>query len=208
MLTYLYDASAAVELYVPSRDAASRAAHFILDQRVIHKQAITYIPNFCIAEVFNTLARKHLRPKGDEPKLSRQQHEDCLDRFRNDVHWGKKLYSYDLNRYHIVAVDDIIPREHDLDKETEWDHPSTFDILVIAMAAELAYLGKPKETYLVTCDRRLKRVAEQLTGEDVRDRRVLKDVPVRRWHKPNILYLHHLRKGDLKSVPGQAFFNP
>ena len=207
MFTYLFDASAAVEIYLSSNNKIERAARYILDQRRIHKQAILYIPNFCIAEVFNALARKHLRPKKNERPLDSKEYDNCLDRFRNDVHWGKTLYSYDLNRYHIVAVDDIIPKEHDVAAETEWDHLSAFDILVIAMASELAYIGRPDETFLVTCDRRMKRVAEQL-GEDLRDRIVLKDVPVRRWKKPNILDLRNLKKKELRSVIGQSDFNP
>jgi hypothetical protein len=39
---------------------------------------------------------------------------------------------------------------------------STFDILVFAMVCELAYTRECEETLLVTCDRRMKDVTEEL----------------------------------------------
>ena len=208
MRTYIFDASAAVELYDPRNLKCEKAVGFIVQQRKIHKQAILYIPNFCIVEVFNTLARKHFKNKTLDERL----YGNDLKRFRNDVHWGKTLYSYELNRYHIIAADEIIPLEHHVASEHERDHLSTFDILIITMACELAYVGSAEDTFLVTCDRRIQKVVNQFksTEKERGDWKVpgpLDDRSVRRWVPPNVLYLPSLRRGDLQPVPGQKPLN-
>lgn len=45
MLTYLFDASAAVELYASSTPRAERAVRYIVDQKKVYKEAALYIPN-------------------------------------------------------------------------------------------------------------------------------------------------------------------
>lgn len=208
MRTYLFDASAAVELYYPRNPKCEKAVRFIVEQRKIHKLAVLYIPNFCIVEVFNTLARKHFKDK----TLNAQLYEKYLKHFRDDVHWGKTLYSYELNRYHIIAADEIIPLEHNVASEHERDHLSTFDILIIAMACELAYIGQPEDTFLVTCDRRIQKVVNQFIGTEKargawRVPGPLDDRSIRRWIPPNVLYLPGLRRDDLQAVPGQKPLN-
>ena len=69
-----------------------------------------------MVEVFNTLARKHFR----DGELDKERYENSLTRFIDDVHWGKTLYSYELNRYHIIGADEIIPIEHSV--ASEHDH--------------------------------------------------------------------------------------
>ncbi len=166
MLTYLFDASAAVEIYVPRNEQTKRAVRYILEQKNTYNHAVLFIPSICIAEVFNTLARKHFKPRDQNDALDRENYQKHLGRFREHVHWGRTLYPYDVSRYHIIAADKIIPVEHDLASKDERDHLSTFDILVIAMACELAYIGRPEDTFLVTCDHRMKRVFEELKKSD------------------------------------------
>lgn len=107
-MTYLFDASAAVELYTSLNAKCKKAVRFIVEQKKTHKQAALYIPIFCVVEVFNTLARRHFK----DGALDRAQYESSLKRFRDEVHWGRTLYSYDLNRYHVIGADEIIPIEH------------------------------------------------------------------------------------------------
>jgi predicted nucleic acid-binding protein len=208
-LTYLFDASAAVEIYSARSPKVEKAVRFIIDQKKIHRQAVLYIPNFCVVEVFNTLARKHFK----DGTLDDAHYEDCLRRFRDDVHWGRTLYSYDLNRYHVLGADEIIPIEHHVTPESEHDHLSTFDILIIAMACELAYVGRPEDTLLVTCDKRIQKVVEQFKGTELKEREEWKipgpmdDRSIRRWIPPNVAYLPALKPGDLKSVQGQKPLN-
>lgn len=211
MLTYLFDASAAVELYAPQPHnlKAKKAVEYIVTQKKIHKQAALYIPNFCIVEVFNTLARKHFK----DGVLDKSTYEDSLRRFRDDVHWGRTLYSYDLNRYHVIGADEIIPIEHHVASEHERDHLSSFDILIITMACELAYIGRPEDTFLVTCDKRIRKVVDQFKGTDLKKQQEwkipspLEDRSIKRWIPPNVLYLPALRPGDLRSVQGQKPLN-
>lgn len=205
MYTYLFDASAAVELYAPRTSKTEKAARFIVEQKKTHKQATLYIPNFCVVEVFNTLARRHFK----DGALHRAQYESSLKRFRDDVHWARTLYSYDLNCYHVIGADEIIPIEHHVASEHERDHLSTFDILIIAMACELAYLGRAEDTFLVTCDRRILKVVDQFKGMDLKKREewkvhgILDDRSIKRWVPPNVLYLPGLKSGNLRAVPGQ-----
>jgi hypothetical protein len=103
------------------------------------------------------------------------------------------LSSYDLNRYHILATDKIVLAEHHLPRREVYDRLSTFDILILGMACELAYIGQREETYLVTCDERLSRVCDKL-----RDPELAKQISQgpagtpeeeRRWIPPVCWYL-------------------
>lgn len=211
MLTYLFDASAAVEIYLPSpRDEKiQRAVRFIVEQRTKFHQAALYIPNFCVVEVFSVFARKYFR--GSE--LSKHEYEHCLERFRDDIHWGKSLYAYDLNRYHIVAADEIIAIEHGCNLEYETDRLSSFDILAIAMACELGYLNRPEDIFLLTCDFRIKKVVDRLRKVPLKERDELKvsgpldDRSIRRWPAPNVIYLRDLKPNDIQRVQGQDPFD-
>ena len=209
MLTYLFDASAAVELYAPRNAKCEKVVRFIVEQRKTQKQAVLYIPSFCVVEVFNTLARKHFK----DGMIDSTHYEDCLKSFRDDVHWGRTLYSYELNRYHVIGADEIIPIEHHVASEHERDHLSTFDILIIAMACELAYVGRQEDTFLVTCDKRIQKVVDQFKGINPVKRAEWKvpgsldDRSIRRWVPPNVLYLPALKPSDLKPVLGQKPLN-
>ncbi len=168
-----------------------------------------YIPSFCIVEVLNTFARRYFR----DSELGKTEYEDCLSRFRDDIHWGKTLYSYDLNRYHIVGADEIIPIEHGFRSDYERGHLSAFDILVITMACELAYLGGPQNTFLVTDDVQMKTVVDRYRNTDLGRRSGAKvpgpldDRSLRRWPAPNLIYLRDSKPGDVKEVTGQDPLN-
>lgn len=159
-----------------------------------------------MVEVFNALARRHFK----DGTLDAAHYENALKHFRNDVHWGRTLYSFDLNRYHVIAADEIIPIEHHVASEHERDHLSTFDILLIAMACDLAYIGRAEDTFLVTCDKRIQKVVEQFKATDVTKREGWKipspmdDHGVKRWVPPNVLYQPTLRSGQIRPVQGQA----
>jgi predicted nucleic acid-binding protein len=192
MLTYLFDASAAIEIYLPRNETCRSAVQSILDQKT-DLGATLFIPNICIAEVFNTFARRHFAPKDSNDWLDERTYKECLETFRDDIHWGKTLYPYDLNRYHILATDKIVLAEHDLPRREARDHLSTFDILILAMACELAYIGQRKSTYLVTCDQRLSRVCERLRDFEVEEKLIPgplgKPEDKYRWVPPACWYL-------------------
>lgn len=209
MRTYLFDACAAVDLYSPRSEKVKRLLKFIVEQRTIFKNAALFIPDFCIVEVFNSLAKMHFKKR----ILSKEQYEDCLQQFRNDIHWASVLYPYSINRYHMLGADEIIPIEQNTPSEKDWDHLSTYDILLIAMASELAYLGDPEEVFLVTCDRRVKRVCDSfkttpvMTRERWKVRREIGEPVPSRWVPPAALYLPWTNPAELKPVPGQKLLN-
>jgi predicted nucleic acid-binding protein len=185
MKTYLLDASAAVEIYLNPYRRPSKIDD-ILEEKD-KAAANIFIPNICVAEAFNTFARKHFAPKKDDNPLSSHDYQRCLEQFREDIHWGKKIYPYDLNRYHIIATDKIVLAEHlHLPKADEKDHLNTFDILVIAMACELAYLGERENTFLVTGDARMHRVCETLRKKqiDILNEGPLGKLDQKRWRPP------------------------
>lgn len=197
MNTFLFDASAAVDLYAPRSERVKTLVGRIRAQKTILKRATLFIPDICIAEVFNTLARKHFR----EGILDRATYEKCLKQFRDDIHWGTTLYPYNLNRYHIIAADTIIPIEQHRAIDGERRPLSTFDILVIAMACELAHVGNRENTFLVTCDKRMKQVLDEMNKPLPADwlvRGPLGDLERSRWTPPTCLYLPMLQPGELK----------
>lgn len=172
------------------------------------RKAILLIPNFCIVEVFNALAKKHFA----ERSLDQGAYARSLERFREDIHWGRNLYAYDLNRYHVIAADEIIPIEHNVAPERDRDHLSTFDILVIAMACELAFIHHAEPVYLVTCDRRIKRVCDELKRLDKTTRQTLKGHGgfkslEERWVPPTVLYLPGVKVDEIPRVQGQKPLN-
>lgn len=210
MRTYLFDASATVEIYLPSRSKTSKvvkALEFILEQKTVHHAAALLIPNICIAEVFNALAKRY-----SSESIPRSEYVKSVRDFRKDIHWARTLYPYDLNRYHVVAADRIIAVEHHVPSLSERDHLSTFDILVIAMACELAFIGQPEDTFLITCDQRIKRVFEELKKTSAKQisewlDSIELDYPWDRWRPPQCILLQRIAPNELTPVAGQALFN-
>jgi hypothetical protein len=209
MRTYLFDAPAAVELYLPGDRDVKRVVSFICEQKTRFQEAMLYIPSLCIAEVFNTLARKYFRPTGDDDRLTDASYGECLRGFREDVHWGRTFYPYEFHRYHIVAAYRIIPIEHHFALKDEKRHLSTYDILVVAMACELAYTGIREDTRLVTCDKRMKDVVDKFRAVDLNDLAgktplgPLGEVEKGRWVPPECIDARRIRPGDLERVEGQ-----
>jgi hypothetical protein len=205
MNTFLFDASAAVELYLPGVRKVKNVVSFICDQKTKFHEAVIYIPSFCIAEVFNTFARKHFRPSKDDESLSKAEYDKCLESFRNDIHWGRTFYPYELHRYHIIAADRIIPIEHHFALGDN-KHLSTLDILIIAMSCELAYTGIREETYLVTCDKRMKAVVDKFQKVDLDELKrkaplgPLGDIEKRRWFPPKCVDAKNIRQDELESM--------
>jgi predicted nucleic acid-binding protein len=206
MKTYLFDASAAVELYLPGDRRVKRVVSFIREQKTRFQEAMLYIPSFCIAEVLNTLARKHFRPTIKDEPLTQASYNECLKRFRDDVHWGKTFYPYELHRYHIIAADRIIPIEHHFALKDDFRHLSTFDILIIAMSCELSYTGIREETYLVTGDKRIKDIVDKFRRVDLNELKLktpsgpLGEIEKRRWIPPECIDVVKICLDDLKKL--------
>lgn len=205
MIRYLFDASAAVEIYRPRNMQVGKTLQRLIDQRTVLRQAAFFIPNFCIAEVFNTFARWHFDASDPRQKIDWETYERIVRKFRQDVRWGRLLYAYDLNRYHIMAADEIIPIEHSVARRDARDHLSTYDILLIAMACELHYIGPAESVHLVTCDKRIQIVCEEFRKSDInrvrkKVSRALDEPASSRWFPPRVLYLPSLKSFEVPSA--------
>ncbi len=216
MITHLFDTSAVVHFYLPVEPRTKRLrarVRYLVEQRTVYRRAALFIPSFCIAEAFNTFGKLHFRPRPEDRALNHDEYADCLKNFRHDIHWEKTFYSYDLNRNHILAADEIIPVEHNMPRGEPPSHLSTLDILVIAMACELAYIGDPREVYLVTRDRRMKDVFQRLKEFPIQKRRDLQierqmgEPEGKRWEPPNVLLLQSAAPAEFPRVTGQPAMN-
>jgi hypothetical protein len=198
---YLFDASALHHIYVPDDKLTERLDHFI-EQKGLGR-AFLFVPNFCVAEVFNSLARRHFR----QNELTVAQYRLCREAFRLDIHNGLLFYHYELNRYHVLNTDYIMPFEHLFEtcrpkgckKGEQWSL-STLDLLIIGMGMELTRMTGG-ETYIVTCDRRIDKVARVLADLD-RDHRSQHEIP-NYIRFPRTLYLWETSLEDLPRVNGQ-----
>jgi hypothetical protein len=196
-LYYLFDASAILHVYMPDEGLTPLLDHF-LEQRGLQK-AFLYVPNFCVAETFNALARKYYR----EGELNEEMYRFCKEAFANDIHNGHLFYHLELNRYHVLDVDFIIPFEHLFPTErgdgTE-RKLSTFDALIIAMGMELSRITGGA-TYVITCDKRIAeviRILRKLRKQE-RERQGVPDY----IRFPREIYLYGKRLSELSCVEGQ-----
>ncbi len=186
MIYYLIDASVAAEFYRPP--ASLKPEHLELQERIVaqkySKNALLYIPAFCIPEVFNTFAKWWIRQ--ESVFASQEQYEKTCKLFGVHIHDRELFYSYDLTRYHNLRCHSIFPVEHrfktefdvtglpktakagELDKKLkeldQYDHVgkhylSAFDILIIAMGMELEML-LGKKVHLLTNDERLAKICQ------------------------------------------------
>ena len=177
---YLVDASIWVHLYYPHPQITPYLRQLVTNREL--GKAFIWIPNFCIAETFNTLAKIHYR----ERKLDNKAYESCLKEFRTHLRSGKIIYGYDLSHYHVVKVDYIIPYEHELntkffDKDTkeekEWAM-STYDLLIICMGMELCRIMGHDLVTVLTCDKRIHKVLSSINKIPKPSRQKKHDIPL------------------------------
>jgi len=117
--------------------------------------AFLYIPQFCITEVFNTYARKFY----EENIIPGSVYNQWRNAFINAIHDRRMLYCYDLHRYHNLNSHKIYRSEHRIPRSSKYDRLSTFDVLIIAMGMELKKVHAPNDVFILTRDKRLKRVS-------------------------------------------------
>ncbi len=219
---YLLDTSAAAHHYIPDKDITPQI-DLILEQQALTK-AFAFIPQFCVSELFNTFAKIHFRKKESYPEeyqeqylqdfkpLSKDEYKEVCDNFKEDMKFGKIFYNYELNRYHIFNADYIIPFEHQVNliktnPKTKKEEPwllSSFDILVISMGMELTKINGPDSTYLLTCDKRMKivtdNIREAFKSDVVRKKYGIPDHVV----LPKCFYLRESQIKDYPRFPGQT----
>ena len=107
----------------------------------------------------NTLAKWH---HVHDSFGSEKYYLQAREKFISHVHNRAFFYSYDLNRYHNLAADQVIPIEQTTPLVGNEKYLSTFDILLIAMGQELSHLFR-RHIYVLTRDRRLARIARAVS---------------------------------------------
>ncbi len=167
MKYYLLDSSAIIYHYIPSEYPSKTSKIDYLIQEKQEGKAFLFMTNFCIAEVFNTFAKYHFRYK-DYRNITQEDYEKCREDFKDAIHNAKLIYHYELNRYHILDVDYIVPFEHQYypirkrqEKEKKW-FLSTFDILFISAGIELVRMLGFENVYLVADEVRIMKICNVL----------------------------------------------
>ena len=119
-------------------------------------EAFLYMPQFCVTEVFNTYARKFY----EENTIQADVYGKWRNAFISAIHNRRILYCYDLHRYHNLNAHKIYKLEHKgIPRSSEYDRLSGFDILIIAMGMELKKVHAPNDVFILTRDKRLKRIS-------------------------------------------------
>lgn len=153
---YLFDTCAWVHYY-----RGQLKVKALLDKIIEYKglnKATLFMPSFCIAEVFNTFAK--WRYRNEDIKINEEEYNAIKDKFRSHIRKGALITEYPLHIYHTYNTDYVIPFEH------QWDiHEkalSTFDILILGMGIELVKHYGDSPVKIVTADKRLANIANQL----------------------------------------------
>lgn len=220
---YLFDTSAVLHNYIPNKKVTHKIDH-VIEQHGL-KRAFLFIPQFCVTEVFNTFAKLHYRKKKDYPEkyqethlkgnfksLTTEEYDTVCKNFKKDIKFGHLFYNYELSRYHTFNADYILPFEHReelirINNRTKEELPwflSSFDILIIAMGIEVARINGEGRTIILTCDKRMKVIADKM-------RSVIKTPSLRKKYSipdhirvPKTLYLYEATIKDLPKVSGQS----
>jgi len=166
----LLDSSVILPYYVPEATKNAKCAgriKVILDSVRNHRtNALCYIPNICVAEVITNLDRQAYS-KWDEQiyklyggpgkTLHTMRYRAARRKFFHDIHNGALFYQYELNRYHILALDLIGPVDKYRKYYRKRDQRSmgASDLLIGAMALHLKRLHSGDHFALLTADRRM-----------------------------------------------------
>ncbi|MDR1195504.1 MAG: hypothetical protein LBL00_03405 [Endomicrobium sp.] len=146
---YLLDASAFLNYVDPNRSTSTPIIHDIVNE--ISKGNFYYMPQFCVAEVFNTFAKWRY----DKGKIDNNSYNRLCAAFKDMIHDRKVIYAYDLHRYHNINCDKIYATEHTTTRPTTKSYLSTFDILIIAMGIELQKIHGIADVTILSNDKRL-----------------------------------------------------
>lgn len=224
----LWDSSVVMPYYVPetakNRKAADRC-HIILDAVRNHRlNAHCYIPNLVVAETFAAFDRAcysswdsqvNRQFGGRGRTLDTRRYKTARTRFRRDIHNGRLFYQYDLNRYHILALDLIAP----IDKYRKFYRTRNVrsmgaaDLLIGAMGCHLSKIHGRDNVRLLTSDRRMEaifsRAPQQLSQNTARELGLpaaAENLGFGRWNAaiyPKVLDLARCRDAELKEFFGQ-----
>lgn len=203
---YLFDSSAALHFYIPHRNPkVNETLAFLLAQK-LGGNAFFYIPIFCIAEIFNTLAKHHYRTN----ELTKSDYDDAVKKLKEHIRNRQFFYPYSMDRYHNLNTDAIFPIEHTINTEFTVTglpttastgeinlalaaqnehshighyHLSTLDITIIAMGIELRRVHD-KNFALISKDKRLIQICNAIPQSE---------------RPPKAFYLQEITKRDISA---------
>ncbi len=122
--------------------------------------AFLYMPQFCVTEVMSSFSRIYYFQAGSDRITKEKFKKLCAD-FAENIHERKKIYIYDLHRYH-----NIVAEKKGVFAAACATDPNigVFDILLISMAMELneVYKDKNDEIEILSEDRKLCVAAREL----------------------------------------------
>ena len=158
---YLIDTCALIHYF----DNQGKTIKYSILDDVANEIAFYYIPQFCVAEVFNVFAKLHYRTK----KFTKEAYSSIVESFKYMIKNREILYAYDLHRYHnincdlIYKIEQTTPQAKNQKGQTSAKpHLSTCDILIIAMAIELDRIHGKGNVSILSRDGRLIDIAKKV----------------------------------------------
>ena len=222
----LIDANIAAGYYLPravSDQETAKRIEIILDNaREKKDDFFVYIPNFCIAETISVFIKhsfgkwnKHVRNNPIDTRV----YKSLIKSFQSDIHNGKFINHYELNRYHILGINFVAPFDHyyqlNRKKGNSKNNPTpagTFDHLIISMGIQLAKIHKPENVFILTTDYRLAKILDKCKSKiekstlDKLKINIAEEICSRDFSKhlfPEHLDLKQCSTKDLKKVFGE-----
>lgn len=226
----LLDANVTAGYYLPrslnSKKAQERIEIIIDSIRSGATKNFLYIPNFCIAEVFSVFMKhsfgtwnKHVKSTIDS-----RVYKSLVEQFQQDIHNGKFMYHFELNRYHILGINLVAPIDHFYQIKKKVTNKrgkitkqkvvpaSTFDHLIISMGINLAHIHGPDNVCIISSDDRLTRIISKckskISPQTVKKLKlkIAEDVTGKPFGPnifPKYLNLKNATQSELASVLGQ-----
>lgn len=168
----LWDSSVIIPYYMPSATKNAKVidrSKTILDSVRNHRlDAICFVPNIVVAEVFNAFAREtystwdpriYKKYGGAGKSLDRRKYNTARKKFKTDIHNGALFYQYELNRYHILSLDLIAPVDKYLKfyRTKKTQSMGASDLLIGAMGIHLNKIHGD-DFRILTADRRMEAI--------------------------------------------------
>jgi len=219
----LFDSSVIAAYYCPSttrsKKLVKRARNLIESVRSGESKHFFYIPNFCIAETFSVFmkyAYSNWNRSRNSGSLHGKTHNMIRAQFQNDIHNAHLFYHYELNRYHILAINLVAPIDHHYKlyrkKKKRGQNPAgTFDQLIIAMGLHLVKIHGRNNVVIITADDRLARIVDKcrlpipISARNrlkLKDAAILTGIPFKPESFPLVMNMAKITKTKLKETFG------
>jgi len=224
---FLLDANIVAGYYLPRSLNGKKAAtriEYILNHIRSSGVHFLYIPNFCIAETISVFVKHSFGSWNRQVKkqvkggrvLDKRVYEKLVRSFANDIHNGRFIYHYELNRYHILGINLVAPIDHyykiSRGNSNNARPAGTFDHLIISMGIHLAHIHGRENVCILTADRRLCQILDKCKSNigagtiDKLKLKIAEDVcgkPFSAELFPDHLDLERCKDKDLKRVFGE-----